>query len=138
MSVPILRIYIYIYIYIYNYEKRVAPPRIYFWSQDSIEDYSPTWHGREVTMNKTIVTLGTGWKELSVPLSMLRVNFWIIYCIIWAKMYNWNFMWLKIKLCKQVIRNTPSCWNKGNSSNFPGQAFTVFMLRPLHQVWEKY
>ena len=67
MSVPILRIYI-------DYEKRVAPPRIYFWSQDSIEDYSPTWHGSVVIMNKTIVMLGVGWKERSVSLSMLRVN----------------------------------------------------------------
>ena len=43
-----------------NYEKRVAPPGIYFLPQDSIEDYSPTWCGSVVTMNKTIVMLGAG------------------------------------------------------------------------------
>ena len=85
--------------------KRVAPPRIYFWPQDSIEDYSPTWHGSAVTMNKTTVMLGADWKEPSVPLGVLRVKQSCIYIVLISK-YHIDCMNIKyIVLNKQLQVN---------------------------------
>ena len=82
LSVPIIRIYIELW----------KEGSTYFWPQDSIEDFSPTWHGSAVTRNKTIVMLGPGWKEPSVPLGMLRVK---IKCL--------NSIW-NIKIKRRNIR----------------------------------